>query len=83
MTAGERRINDSFVRAEAAARGVRPRTIGANSADRGVAFDVIDVAEADRVRMSFIRQVDRARSEGTASEKRLAEILWARYDALV
>ncbi len=83
MTAGERRIYDDFYRAEHALRGVRPRTIGSNSADRGVVLDFIDQEQADRVRMSFIRRVDRARSTGTPSERRLAELLWARYDALV
>lgn len=83
MTAGERRINDAYVRAEDALRGVRRRTIAANSADRGITFDALDPDRADAVRMSFIRIVDKARERGTSSEKRLAELLWARYDALV
>lgn len=83
MTAGERRINDAFVRAEDALRGLRRRTIAANSADRGVIFDPLDLGRADEVRMSFIRIIDKTRKRGTSSEKRLAELLWARYDALI
>jgi hypothetical protein len=83
MTAGERRIYDDFYRAEASLRGLRPRTIGANSADAGIRFDLIDPEKADAIQAAFIRRIDRVRKNGTASERRLAGILWARYNAQV
>jgi hypothetical protein len=83
MTAGERRIFDDFYSAEQAILGRRARTIGANSADRGIVFSGISEEEADVLRMTFIRRIDRVRRNGTAQEKRLAERLWARYSALV
>lgn len=83
MTAGERRIYDDFYRAEQALLLRRARTIGGNSADRGVVFQSISEEDADLLRAGFIRRVDRVRRNGTAQEKRLAERLWARYNALV
>ena len=83
MTAGERRINDAFVFAEASLRGVRPLSIGANSADRGILFDRVSADAADRSQMAFIRRVDSARKSGTASEKRLADLLWSKYNSRI
>lgn len=83
MTAGERRIYDDFYRAEQALLGRRARTIGGNSADRGTVFDTINQEQADVLRMTFIRRIDRVRRNGTDQEKRMAELLWRRYNALL
>lgn len=83
MTAGERRIYDDFYRAEQALLGRRARTIGGNSADRGTVFTSITEEEADVLRMTFIRRIERVRRNGSAQEKRIAERLWARYNALI
>lgn len=83
MTAAERRIYDDFYRAEQALLGRAARTIGGNSADRGTIFTSISADQADALRMTFIRRIDRVRRNGTPQEKRLAELLWARYNALV
>lgn len=83
MTAGERRIYDDFYRAEQALLGRRARTIGGNSADRGAVFDAITEEQADVLRMTFIRRIDRVRRNGTDQEKRMAELLWRRYNALL
>lgn len=83
MTAGERRIYDDFYRAEQAVLGRRARTIGGNSADRGTVFDAITDEQADVLRMTFLRRIDRVRRNGTAQEIRLAELLFARYNALI
>ncbi|MEV8269143.1 hypothetical protein AB0P19_02275 [Microbacterium oleivorans] len=83
MTAGERRIYDDFYRAEQALLFRKARTIGGNSADRGTVFTSLNEDEADVLRMTFIRRIDRVRRNGTAQEKRMAERLWARYNALI
>lgn len=83
MTAGERRIYDDFYRAEQALLGRRARTIGGNTADRGSVFTAISEEEADVLRMTFLRRIERVRKSGTAQEKRLAERLWARFNALI
>ncbi len=83
MTAGERRIYDDFYRAEQALLLRRTRTIGGNSADRGTVFTALTDEEADVLRMTFLRRIDRVRRNGTDQEKRMAERLWARYNALV
>jgi hypothetical protein len=83
MTAGERRVYDDFYRAEQALLGRRARTIGGNSADRGTVFDAISAEEADALAMTFLRRIERVRRSGTAQEKRMAELLWARYSSLL
>jgi len=83
MTAGERRIYDDFYRAEQALLMRRARTIGANTADRGIVFSAITAEEADVLAMTFIRRIDRVRRNGTPQERRMAERLWARYTALL
>lgn len=83
MTAAERRIYDDYYRAEQALLLRRARTIGGNSADRGQVFTPISDEDADILRAGFIRRIDRVRRNGTDQEKRLAELLWARYNALV
>lgn len=83
MTAGERRIYDDYFRAEQALLARSARTIGGNSADRGTIFDSITTDQADALAMTFIRRIDRVRRNGTAQDKRMAERLWARYNALV
>lgn len=81
MTAGERRIYDSFVRAQDATKGVRARTIGANAADRGVVYDALNEAAADRYQAAFVQKITRVREVGTTSERRLADLVWAEYNA--
>jgi hypothetical protein len=82
ITAAERRIYDDYYRAEQALLLRRARTIGGNSADRGQVFTSISDEDADILRAGFIRRIDRVRRNGTDQEKRLAELLWARYNAL-
>jgi hypothetical protein len=83
MTAGEKRIFDSFTRAQDSLTGVRARTIGANAADRGVVYDAINPAYADRYQAAFVQKITQVRATGTASERRLADLVWAQYNALI
>lgn len=81
MTAGERRIYDDFYRAEQALLSRQARTIGGNSADRGTVFTSLTAEEADVLKMTFLRRIERVRRSGTPQEKALAELLFARYNA--